>query len=91
MNAIVNRRPGSATLSGVSSTPTWPLRALSSIAWSEASGFKGLEALVRVERHVFDDLRAPIFLFVKQPKAQRDPRRCARRQEPDDNARRKLA
>src|SRR5271163_3434321 len=42
MNATVNRRPGSATLSGVRLTPTLAPRALSSIACSEASGFKGL-------------------------------------------------
>src|SRR5580658_2471166 len=43
MNATVNRRPGSATLSGVRLTPTLAPRAFSSIACSEASGFKGLK------------------------------------------------
>src|SRR5580700_7241626 len=52
MNAMVNRRPGSATFSGVRLAPTLAPRALNSIARNCASGFKG-EKVSLVYRFVY--------------------------------------
>src|ERR1700733_5269316 len=52
MNAMVNRKPGSATFSGVRLAPTLAPRALNSIARNCASGFKG-EKVSLVYRFVY--------------------------------------
>src|SRR5271156_1396874 len=88
MNAAVNRRSGSATLSGVRLTPTLAPRARSSIACSEASGFKGLKVSF-VYKFVYSTTAVRQSCRPEESEAQRDPGRSAGGEDPD-YARRKV-
>ena len=86
---MVNRKPGSATFSGVRLTPTLAPSGAQFDRLQLGVRLQRRKGLIRIHVRVVGDRRAPILPFPEQSEAQRDPYSGAGGEDPD-YARRKV-